>query len=114
MLRLAPKLREPELASVRPLMIFNSVDLPAPLIPTTAIFSWRRTEPVRPLNEPIPLASAFVYADSALAGLAGMFVAGMLGDWLIPFVYNVGLEGLRAGALAWMFLGAAVALKEED
>ena len=52
-----------------------------------------------------------VYADSALAGLAGMFVAGMLGDWLIPFVYNVGLEGLRAVALAWMFLGAAVALE---
>jgi O-antigen ligase len=52
-----------------------------------------------------------VYADSALAGLAGMLVAGMLGDWVIPFVYNVGLEGLRAGALAWMFLGAAIALE---
>jgi len=51
------------------------------------------------------------YADSALAGLAGMVVAGMLGDWLIPFVYNIGMEGLRAGILAWMFLGAAVGLE---
>ena len=36
-------------------------------------------------------AQAYVYG--ALGGLAGMVVAGMLGDWVLPFFYNVGLAG---------------------
>lgn len=45
------------------------------------------------------------YLAAALAGLAGMLVAGMLGDWLLPFVYNIGLRGMRASLLGWFFLG---------
>lgn len=52
---------------------------------------------------------AFVYG--ALAGLAAMFVAGFLGDWLIPFVYNITLAGFRASVIGWVFLGALVAIK---
>jgi hypothetical protein len=66
-------------------------------------FLWR-------VRDTLPEGFPRSYADSALAGFAGMLVAGMLGDWVIPFVYNVGLEGLRAVILAWMFLGAAVAV----
>jgi hypothetical protein len=51
---------------------------------------------------------AYVYG--ALGGLAAMLVAGMLGDWVLPFVYNVGLEGFRAAGLGWLFLGGMVAL----
>ena len=40
-----------------------------------------------------------------------MLVAGMLGDWVIPFVYNVGLKGFRASVLGWIFLGGLVALQ---
>jgi hypothetical protein len=36
----------------------------------------------------------------------------MLGDWVLPFVYNVGLSGFRTGALAWFFLGGLVVLEK--
>jgi hypothetical protein len=52
---------------------------------------------------------AYVYG--ALGGLAGTLVAAMLGDWLLPFVYNVGLSGFRTGVLAWLFLGGLVVIE---
>ena len=51
------------------------------------------------------------YVIGALGGLAAMLVSGMLGDWIIPFVYNVGMEGFRASAIAWMFLGGLVVVE---
>lgn len=45
-----------------------------------------------------------------LAGMVGSLVACMLGDWLIPFVYNVGLSGFRSSVMFWIFLGIFVAL----
>jgi len=50
------------------------------------------------------------YVIGAVGGLAGTLAAGMLGDWLLPFVYNVTLQGVRASVLGWVFLGALVAL----
>jgi hypothetical protein len=29
----------------------------------------------------------------------------MLGDWIIPFVYNIGMTGFRASVFAWLFMG---------
>ncbi|MCB8927421.1 MAG: O-antigen ligase family protein [Ardenticatenaceae bacterium] len=55
-------------------------------------------------------AQAFVYA--ALGGLAGSVAAGMLGDWVLPFVYNIGIFGLRASIYTWIFLGGLVALDQ--
>lgn len=55
-------------------------------------------------------ARAYVY--SCLAGLAGTLVAGMLGDWFLPFVYNIGIAGFRASVLGWLFLGGLVALEQ--
>jgi hypothetical protein len=52
---------------------------------------------------------AYVYG--ALGGLVGMLVAGILGDWLLPFVYNVGLGGFRSSVLGWLFLGGLVAIE---
>ena len=60
----------------------------------------------------LPEGFARAYAIGALGGLAGTLVAGMLGDWIIPFVYNVGLDGMRASLLGWMFLGGVVALEQ--
>ncbi|MHB1415116.1 MAG: O-antigen ligase family protein [Chloroflexota bacterium] len=51
---------------------------------------------------------AYVYG--ALGGLAGTLVAGMLADWILPFVYNIGLSGFRQSVLAWVFLGGMAAL----
>jgi len=50
------------------------------------------------------------YVYGALGGLAGTLAAGMLGDWFLPFVYNVGFKGFRASVLGWLFLGGLVAL----
>lgn len=51
------------------------------------------------------------YAIGGLGGLGAMLVAGMLGDWVIPFVYNVGMQGYRASAIAWLFLGGILVLE---
>ena len=40
--------------------------------------------------------------------MAGTAVAGGLGDWFLPFVYNVGIFGFGSSILAWIFMGALV------
>lgn len=51
---------------------------------------------------------AYVYG--ALGGLAGMLFAGMLGDWVLPFVYNVGMRGFGTSMMGWFFLGGLLTL----
>jgi hypothetical protein len=82
-------------------------------------FAWEVGKAGLKLRERVPDGFPKAYLYGALGGLGGMIVAGMLGDWVIPFVYNVGLEGFRSSGLAWMFLGALIAMeriypKEED
>jgi hypothetical protein len=55
-------------------------------------------------------ARAYVYG--ALGGLVGTFVAGFMVDWILPFVYNLGLNGFRASLLAWIFLGGLVSVEQ--
>ena len=52
---------------------------------------------------------AFVYA--AFGGLVGTLLAGMLADWLLPFVYNITLDGMRSSIMAWLFMGGVVSLE---
>jgi O-antigen ligase len=59
---------------------------------------------------PTGFARAFVYG--AMGGLAGTIVLAMLGDWVLPFVYNIGLFGFRTSILAWLFLGGLVSLEQ--
>jgi len=51
------------------------------------------------------------YVYGCLGGLAGTLVACWLADWLLPFVYNIGLSGFRASVLAWLFMGGLVSLE---
>lgn len=51
---------------------------------------------------------ALVYG--VIGGTVGSLAAGMLGDWVIPFVYNVGFAGFRASLLGWFFMGALLGL----
>jgi len=51
---------------------------------------------------------ALVYG--VIGGTVGTLAAGMLGDWVIPFVYNVGFAGFRASLLGWFFMGALLGL----
>ena len=53
---------------------------------------------------------AYVYG--ALGGLVGTLVAAALGDWVLPFFYNVGLTGFRASVLGWLFLGGLVIFEQ--
>lgn len=53
-------------------------------------------------------ARAYIYG--VLGGLAGMMVAGMLVDWILPFVYNIGLTGFKTTVLAWMFIGGLLSI----
>jgi hypothetical protein len=51
------------------------------------------------------------YVLGCLGGLAGSLVAMYLGDWVLPFVYNVGLAGFRSSMIGWIFLGGLVAME---
>lgn len=64
------------------------------------------------LRERVPAGFARAYVYGALGGLAGMAVAGMLGDWILPFFYNLGLNGFRSSMLGWLFLGGLVSLEQ--
>jgi O-Antigen ligase len=55
-------------------------------------------------------ARAYTYA--VLGGLAGMVVAGMLGDWVLPFFYNLGLNGFRSSMLGFLFFGGLVTIQQ--
>ena len=52
------------------------------------------------------------YAAGAFAGLIGVLLASAIVEWLLPFVYNVGLGGFRFSVLSWVFLGGLVALEQ--
>ncbi|MEM7133509.1 MAG: O-antigen ligase family protein [Chloroflexota bacterium] len=48
------------------------------------------------------------YFYGLLAGTVGMLVASIFSDWVLPFVYNIGLEGLRTTLPIWMLMGGVV------
>jgi O-antigen ligase len=64
------------------------------------------------LRERVPEGFPRAYVYGVLGGLGGTLVAGALGDWVLPFVYNVGMKGFRASVVAWLFLGGLVALEQ--
>ena len=49
-----------------------------------------------------------VYVFACTGGLAGMLVSGLLGDWFLPFLYNISTGGFRFSVLNWFFLGGLV------
>jgi len=64
------------------------------------------------LRTQMPEGFAQAYVYGAMGGLAGTLTAGMLADWALPFVYNIGLVGFRASVLGWLFLGGVVSLEQ--
>jgi hypothetical protein len=64
------------------------------------------------LRNIVPEGFPKAYVYGALGGLAGTLFAALLGDWVIPFVYNIGLEGFRASMLGWIFLGGFLVLEK--
>jgi len=64
------------------------------------------------LQHRAPPGFARAFVAGALGGLAGTVCAAALGDWLLPFVYNVGIKGFGPSVLAWMFFGGLVAMEQ--
>jgi hypothetical protein len=62
------------------------------------------------LRKVVPDGFAKAYVIGSLGGLVGTLIAGMFGDWVIPFVYNIGFAGFRASVFAWLFLGGLIAV----
>lgn len=52
------------------------------------------------------------YAYGVLAGIVGTLVAAFLVDWVLPFVYNIGLDGFRASVLPWIFMGGLIGVEQ--
>jgi hypothetical protein len=75
-------------------------------------FAWEVGRLAWRLRTSAPAGFARAYAYSALGGLAGTLAAMLLGDWFLPFVYNVGLPGFRASVLGWLFLGGLVSIEQ--
>jgi O-antigen ligase len=78
-----------------------------------ALFSWFMWELGRwglRLRNQMRAGFPRAYVYGALGALAGMAVAAMMGDWVLPFFYNVGLNGFRSSMLGWLFLGGLVSL----
>jgi hypothetical protein len=61
-------------------------------------------------SAPEGFAKGYIYG--ALGGLVGTLVAAYLVDWVLPFVYNIGMTGFRASILAWLFLGGVVSIEQ--
>jgi len=60
----------------------------------------------------LPGGFAQAYSHAVFAGVIASMVAAYLGDWVLPFVYNVGLSGFRASILPWIFMGGLIGLEQ--
>jgi len=77
------------------------------------VFGWFIAEMVLlvlRLRRRAPEGFALGYTYAMIGGLAGTLASGMLGDWFLPFVYNVGFMGYRSSLYGWLFLGGLLAL----
>lgn len=59
-----------------------------------------------------PAGFEFAFVCGVLGTLAGCVASGMLGDWVLPFVYNVGLAGFASSVLFWFFAGSLLAIEK--
>ena len=75
-------------------------------------FFWEVTRLGLWLRERVPEGFAKGYVYGALGGIAGTIIAGLLVDWVLPFVYNIGMNGFRASVLPWIFLGGLVSIEQ--
>jgi hypothetical protein len=64
------------------------------------------------LMNKLPEGFAKGYAYGIFAGVFGCTLASFLVDWLLPFAYNIGLDGARASILPWIFFGGLVSIQQ--
>lgn len=64
------------------------------------------------LMNQLPEGFARAYAYGVFAAVFGSLMAAFLVDWLLPFAYNIGLDGVRASILPWIFFGGLVSVEQ--
>jgi hypothetical protein len=64
------------------------------------------------LKDHVPEGFPRAFVIGVLGGWVATLATGMLGDWVLPFVYNVGLVGFRSSVLGWLFIGGLVAIEQ--
>ncbi|NWG35220.1 MAG: O-antigen ligase family protein [Chloroflexi bacterium] len=64
------------------------------------------------LMNQLPEGFAKAYAYGIFASVFGSLMASFLVDWLLPFAYNIGLDGVRASVLPWIFFGGLIAIEQ--
>lgn len=64
------------------------------------------------LMSELPDGFAKGYAYGVFAGILGSIMAAFLVDWLLPFAYNIGLDGVRASILPWIFFGGLISIEQ--
>jgi hypothetical protein len=69
------------------------------------ILSWK-------LHQQLTSGFERAYAYGILAGIGGTLMAAFLVDWVLPFAYNIGLDGVRASILPWIFFGGLIAIEQ--
>jgi len=83
-----------------------------------AFFARSSPRPLSDVAGRLPLENLFDARDAhflhafvigAFSGFAATLFSGMLGDWFLPFVYNVGFVGFRSAIYGWLFIGGLVA-----
>lgn len=67
----------------------------------------------RRLFRTLPPGFGQAYAAGILSLAVGLLVCGLLGDWVLPYVYNIGLAGMRSSVVGWMFMGGLVVLANQ-
>lgn len=60
----------------------------------------------------LPDGFARSYAYGVIAGAIATLMSAFLVDWVLPFVYNIGLNGFRASILPWIFFGGLVSIQQ--
>jgi hypothetical protein len=75
-------------------------------------FAWEVGRLSWKIKDKVPDGFSKAYIYGAIGGLVGTLISGGFGDWVIPFVYNVGLDGFRTSMLGWLFLGGVVVLEQ--
>ena len=64
------------------------------------------------LMNKLPDGFAKGYSYGIFAGVLGSLMAAFLVDWLLPFAYNIGLDGVRASILPWVFFGGLISVEK--
>jgi O-antigen ligase len=54
------------------------------------------------------------YSLAVVGACAATLVIGLIGDWALPYVYNIGVFGFRQSAFTWIFFGGLIALDYSD